>query len=186
MTRFDLENDRDLGRFSVGRGTYWDPSTEFRTYTAEERIVIGRYCSIAPRVTIIAGGEHNADLPSTWPFDNFLRGRRNPTRTYRTIQSTIIGSDVWIGYGAHVAGGANVGHGAIIGAHAVVVKDIPPYAIVIGNPARILRFRFEPPVIQKLLDIAWWNWSPREISERLDSFYMTAAQFVDIYAPKSS
>lgn len=156
----DLENDRILpsNSFSdcvhIGRGTYWHPASRFHTYVAGEKIIVGRYCSIAEDVFIASGGEHHLDTVSTWPFDNFIFGIGNPSRTYRRKSDTIVGSDVWIGHGAHVFGGCNVGHGAVIGARAVVSKDVPPYAIVVGNPARIVRHRFDERTRSALLAIA--------------------------------
>lgn len=174
----DIEHDREWGAIHVGRGTYWDPSAKLITYLPDERIIIGRYCSIAAEVTIATGGEHVTGHVSTWPLDNFLNGFANPTRTYRRIRDTIIGSDVWIGHGAHIAGGACVGHGAVVGARAVVMGDVPPYGIAIGNPARIIRYRFSADVVSALLKVAWWNWSPDQIRERVDDLYQHPEQFL--------
>jgi acetyltransferase-like isoleucine patch superfamily enzyme len=179
----DLENDRVLGQVSVGRGTYWDDSTRFVTYHPGESIHIGRYCSIAAEATIFAGGDHRPELASTWPFDNFLRNLPNPTRTYRqtarTRRGTIIGSDVWIGQGAHVAGGVEIGHGAVVGTKAVVFSDVPAYAIVLGNPATIIRHRFSPEIIAAMIELAWWEWPAEVVRERHDWFYEPIQKFVD-------
>jgi len=185
MSNYDLENDRDFGHFSVGRGTYWGPSAEFRTYTAVEKVEIGRYCSIAARAVICSGGQHHLETVSTWPFENFLDGRENPTRTYRPISNTVVGSDVWIGFGAFIGGSARIGDGAVIGASAVVMKDVPPYAIIAGNPGRILRFRFEPAIVEALLKIQWWNWPVDVISARREDFYKPIEQFIGLYEPPS-
>lgn len=174
----DFISDREIGSLCVGRGTYWDESTRFQTYSDGERIRIGRYCSIAAGVFIATGGEHRVNTVSTWPFDNFLRSVPNPSRTYKPIRDTMIGSDVWIGQGAHIAGGAQVGHGAVIGASAVVMSDVPPYAIVVGNRAEVVRHRFEGEVIAALLDIAWWDWSPEKIETNIELFYGDVHAFI--------
>ena len=80
---------------------------------------------------------------------------------------TIIGNDVWISRGAHIMSGVFIGNGAVIGAHTVVAKNVPPYAIVVGNPARIIKYRFDPETIRKLQAIRWWNWSLEKIHEHL-------------------
>ncbi|MEA2860829.1 MAG: hypothetical protein QOC72_2868 [Methylobacteriaceae bacterium] len=180
---YDLEDDRVIGNASIGRGTYWGLNTRFVTFLESERVVIGRYCSIADNVTIASGGEHWTSTVSTWPFDNFITGLPNPTRTYRPIPDTVIGSDVWIGFGAHIVGGSRVGHGAVIGARAVVMGDVPPYAIVAGNRAEVIRHRFSADIIEALLAIAWWEWPPARIAENLDMFYGDIDSFIAKHVP---
>ena len=84
---------------------------------------------------------------------------------------TEIGNDVWLGSGATILAGVRIGHGAVIGARAVVAKDIPPYAIAVGNPAQVLRLRFREDTIQRLLDLAWWNWELERILANLEFLY---------------
>jgi acetyltransferase-like isoleucine patch superfamily enzyme len=78
---------------------------------------------------------------------------------------TNIGSDVWIGDGVYVKAGVTIGHGAVIGMGAVVTKDVPPYAVFAGNPAKLIRYRFDQSVIEKLLEIAWWDFSDKKIKK---------------------
>jgi len=80
---------------------------------------------------------------------------------------TVIGSDVWIGYGATLLGGVQIGDGAVIGARAVVASSVPPYAVVVGNPARIVRYRFEPSEVDVLLRIRWWEWNDEQVKRAL-------------------
>lgn len=132
---------------------------------------IGRFCSIAPGLTI-GDGQHPTDFLSTHPFqykgtkfsncpeyDEF----KTVTRNRRQLPVGDIGSDVWIGSGVTILRGVNVGHGAIIGAGAVVTKDVGPYEIVAGVPARVLRFRFTEDVIARLLQLQWWNYTLKSL-----------------------
>lgn len=174
-----LTEDQDFGFVRIGRGTYWEPGlTDFKHY-AVEPIIIGRYCSISARAVIQGGGEHDYKLISTWPFDNFLDGKTNPTRSYRVGRPTVIGSDVWIGLGALIKSGVNVGHGAVIGGGAVVSEDVPPYAVVAGNPATLRRFRFAPEQIAALLRVRWWEWTVEEIADRRELFYGDLDAFLE-------
>ena len=167
----------------MGIGTYHMENVRFVTWIPDEKIIIGNYCSIAADVTICSGGGHRPELASTWPFEGFLLKKRNPTRSYKTTRNTVIGNDVWVGHGAHVVGGCQVGDGVVIGARAVVFSDVPPYAIVIGNPAKIVRYRFSQTTIDRMLRIAWWNWPIETIRERMEWFFRPIDEFVDQFDP---
>ncbi len=182
----DLINDRQLESVSIGRGTYWNHERfVVDLFHHANKLNIGRYCSISSDVKFVVGGQHVMTHVSTWPFDHFLNGTPLGGRSDKPAQTTQIGSDVWIGTGAHIGGGITVGHGAVIGGGAVVMKDVPPYAIVIGNPLRILRYRFDAPIIASLLQIAWWEWSPELIASRVESFYLPIEEFVAMYLPQA-
>jgi virginiamycin A acetyltransferase len=169
---------------TVGRYTYYDPNDiRFLTYVADERIVVGQFCSLASGTLICAGGHHATDTVSTWPFDNFFLGRENPTRTYRSSRPTVLGNDVWTGCRAHIMPGVHVGNGAVVAAHAVVFSDVPDYAIVAGNPARVVRYRFSSAVVQRLLRIAWWDWPEEKIRANLEWFYRPVTEFVEQFDP---
>jgi hypothetical protein len=176
----DLHHDRLFTIGMIGRGTYWDPSTKFVVYNLPaEQLVIGRYCSISADATIMTGGEHATDQVSTWPFDNFVDSLPNPTRSYRVKPNTTLGSDVWMGRSAFVGGGANVAHGVVIGAGAVVMRDLEPYAVAVGNPAKVIRLRFSEKIVEQLLRIAWWDWTAEEVIERRELFYGSVEAFVE-------
>lgn len=122
---------------------------------------IGSFCSIANKVTI-GGATHPMHFVSTSPV--FL-SHKDSVKTkfanfnYLPIIETDIGHDVWIGEGVYIKSGIKIGTGAIIGMASVVTKDVPPYAIYAGNPAKLIRYRFNDEIISGLLKIEWWNWS---------------------------
>jgi len=124
-----------------------------------ERLIIGKFCQIADGVTFItASANHRYDGFSSFPFAVFLDMDRKRPSMPAPGRDTVIGHDVWFGAGAKILPGANIGTGCIIGAGAVVSGAIPPYSIVTGNPAQVLRRRFDDSTIARLLEIEWWNW----------------------------
>lgn len=137
---------KQLQNVLVGRNTYKLVSGMF-----SPNVIIGRYCSISHNVNIGATN-HNMNFLSTGFFQNTVEADISENNGY-----TIIGCDVWIGVNATIIGGAKIGHGAVIGAGAVIKKEIPPYAIVVGNPAKIIKYRFSDEVIADLLDTKWWT-----------------------------
>lgn len=147
--------------FQIGVGTYGAPNIDF--HNAGATLKIGNYCSIAPRVTILLGGEHHHDWASNYPFSLLHDEARHLTGYPLTKGDVFIGNDVWIGYEALILSGVKIGDGAVIAARSVVSKDVEPYSIVGGVPAKHLRYRFSPETIEELLKIAWWNWSFEEI-----------------------
>lgn len=133
---------------------------------------IGSFCSIASYCAI-GGGRHPMNAVSTSPV--FYAGRNSIGKNFSSIpeeknQGVEIGNDVWIGEAAFINDGLKIGTGAVIGAHSVVTKDVPPYAIVAGAPARILRYRFDEETIQRLLESKWWEWSDERLSRVADCF----------------
>ena len=154
-------------RVKVGRFTYGAP--RLLLWDEHERIRIGSFCSIADEVTIFGGGEHRTDWITTFPLrialGDPLAGKDGHPAT-RGL--TRIGNDVWLGYRAVVLSGVTVGDGGVVGAGAVVASDVPPYAIVAGNPARIVRYRFPQEVVAKLLELRWWDWPLEKIRRHLD------------------
>lgn len=167
---------------TVGAHTYHGPDLALFRWGAE-RITIGKFCSISQGVKILAGGNHRTtDAVSTFPFDTLLTKTANhPTndRSYDPKNGDIeIGNDVWIGYGASILGSCKIGHGAVIAANAAVFTDIPPYAIAVGNPARVTKYRFDEGAIEDLLKIAWWRWPESMIRANVDAFYLPIYEFI--------
>ena len=133
---------------------------------------IGSFCSIASYCSI-GGGKHPIDAVSTSPV--FHSGRNILRKNFAYFPEeknigVIIDNDVWIGESVFIKDGVHIGTGAIVGAHSVVTKDVPPYAIVAGVPAKVLRMRFGNDIIQKLLDSKWWEWSDEKIQENVNFF----------------
>lgn len=122
-------------------------------------VKVGSFCSIADNVTIFIGGNHRTDWVTTYPFGHINQnvfpwhGKGHPA----TKGDVVIGNDVWIGSGSTILSGIRIGDGAVIAANSVVVKDIPAYAIVGGNPAKVLKMRFSRKQIDKLLQNPWWE-----------------------------
>lgn len=131
-----------------------------------DKLIIGKFCSIARGVEFVMNGaNHPMDGVSAFPFGIFIDGQPAiPKEIVKNKGDTVIGNDVWIGQNATFMPGVKVGDGSIVGANAVVAKDIPPYAIAVGNPARVVKMRFDDATIQKLLKIKWWD-LPVEVIE---------------------
>ena len=140
---------------TVGDYTYGKPKV--KKYAGNMKLKIGKFCSIANDVIFLLGGEHRADWISTYPF-NFLVKDFSYIKGHPKIKGDInVGNDVWIGHGVKILSGVNIGDGAVIGANTLVTKDVPNYAIVAGNPAQIIHYRFDEDTIKKLEKIKWWN-----------------------------
>jgi virginiamycin A acetyltransferase len=154
--------------FSIGHASYGRPKVRFAESGA--KLAIGHFCSIADGVEILLGGNHRTDWVSTYPFPEFranwpmVAGRADH---HASRGDVIIGHDVWLGSQAMILSGVTIGHGAVVGARAVVSRDVPPYAIVAGNPARVLRSRFSPDEVAALLETAWWDWPQEKIARHL-------------------
>jgi virginiamycin A acetyltransferase len=165
-------------RIEVGEYSYYDDPDDpleferdaFLYAHGPERLIIGRYCAIASGVRFVMPGANHADLgPSTFPFGIF--GEPWAEQTMDLVMGassrgdTVVGNDVWLGYGALVLPGVTIGHGAIVAAASVVASDVPPYAIVGGNPAREIRRRYEDEDVERLLRAAWWDWPVELVTE---------------------
>ncbi|MBM4263023.1 MAG: CatB-related O-acetyltransferase [Deltaproteobacteria bacterium] len=152
--------------YEFGRGSYAG-DLEVLSWGEGATLRVGNFCSIADGVTILLGGEHRTDWVTSYPFSVLWDKARHIVGHPATKGDVTIGSDVWLGRKCLILSGVTVGHGAAVAAHAVVTKDVPPFAIVGGNPARVIKYRFTPEEIAGLLKIAWWNWPDEEIRKSL-------------------
>ncbi|GAB1580755.1 CatB-related O-acetyltransferase [Phyllobacterium phragmitis] len=139
-----------------------------------DRLIIGKFCAIAAGTTFIMNGaNHPLDGFSTYPFGIFggdWAAAFDMEKLGRTVRGdTVVGNDAWIGMNATVMPGVTIGDGAVIATRSVVSRDVPPYAIVAGNPARVVKMRFDEATISRLLDIAWWNWPVDKITRNIDA-----------------
>jgi virginiamycin A acetyltransferase len=139
-----------------------------------DRLVIGKFCAIAEGTRFIMNGANHAMSGfSTYPFNIFGHGWEEgfdvATWQKENRGDTVIGNDVWIGMEAVVMPGIAIGHGAIVAAKSVVTHDVPPYAIVAGNPAKVVKLRFDEATVARLLKAAWWDWPADKIGRNLDA-----------------
>jgi virginiamycin A acetyltransferase len=155
-------------KYEIGKYTYGAPIV--KDWHHSSTLKIGNFCSIAENVTILLGGNHPTDWISSFPFGFIFEDFRE--RHYQSPKLTkgdvIIGNDVWIGINVTILSGVTIGDGAIVAANSIVTKNVLPYTIVAGNPAKVLKKRFDDDAISKLLIIQWWNWEIEKIKENLD------------------
>ncbi len=137
-----------------------------------DKLIIGKFCAIARGAKFIMNGaNHRLSGLSTYPFQIFGNGWEKVTPKPEDLPykgDTVIGNDVWIGYDALIMPGVHIGNGAIIASRAVVTADVPAYTVVGGNPAKILKARFAPDVINTLETLSWWDWPIEKITRHLD------------------
>ena len=175
-------------RAQIGAYTYGNPKI-VTTYNG--KVLIGKFCSIADDVSIV-GDNHSfrkvANFPLPWWLENIKRipfQKPNASFGQRKELPIVIGNDVWIGAGAIILPEVKIGDGAIIGAGAVVTHDVPAYAIVVGVPAKILRYQFGQKQIDQLEKIAWWNWNDDKIIKNIGKFYGDVDEFIKEFGDSS-
>ena len=152
-----------------------------------EKLIIGKFCSIACGTKFLFNcANHTLKSLSTYTFPLFYEEweleKSNITTAWDNKGDIVIGNDVWIGYEAVIMAGVHIGDGAIIAARAVVTKDVPPYTIVGGTPAKEIRKRFDTEVIQQLLKLKWWDWSTNKIRQCLP--YIAEGKLDELLAMK--
>lgn len=139
-----------------------------------DKLVIGKFCSIACGAKFIfTSANHSLQSLSTYPFPLFFEewdlDKKKVTQAWNNMGDIIIGNDVWIGYEAVIMQGVTIGDGAIIGTRAVVTKDVPPYTIVGGIPAKPIKKRFTEEIISVLLEVKWWNWPYERVKQNIEA-----------------
>ena len=137
-----------------------------------DKLIIGKFCAIASGVKFIMNGaNHNINSFTTYPFGAFGKGWEAGIDSLKNISSkgdTVIENDVWIGMGATIMPGVKIGNGAIVATKSVVTKDVEPYSIVGGNPAKLIKKRFDDEIIKLLLEAKWWDWSIEKITKNIE------------------
>jgi len=174
----------DAPNIEIGEYTYYDDPEGPDRFVEKcvlhhypfigDKLIIGRFCSIAEGARFIMNGaNHVLSGFSTYPFNIFGHGWEegfDVESWRREIRGdTVIGNDVWIGMEAIIMPGVKIGDGAIVGGRAVVTRAVPAYAVVAGNPARVMKMRFDRATVRRLLEIAWWNWPADKITRNLDA-----------------
>ena len=178
-----LKNAITRGSISVGDYTMYNDTVHdprdfeknnvlYHYPVNRDRLIIGRFCSIACGAKFLfTSANHAMRSLSTYPFPIFFEewglDRTRVADAWDNKGDIVVGSDVWIGYEAVVLSGVTIGDGAIIGARAVVTRNVPPYAIVGGVPARLIRKRFDDKTIETLLRLKWWNWPSEKIARHI-------------------
>ncbi|WP_448571773.1 Vat family streptogramin A O-acetyltransferase [Trichothermofontia sp.] len=177
-----IKNTVNNPNIIIGDYTYYDDPEDSENFERNvlyhfpfigDKLMIGKFCAIARGVKFIMNGaNHSMAGFSTYPFFIFSHGwERVAAADEGAVMKgdTVIGNDVWLGYESVIMPGVAIGDGAIVAAKSVVTKDVPAYAIVGGNPAQILRYRFAEETIAQLLEIAWWHWDVAKISRNLEA-----------------
>ena len=165
----------------IGDYTYYDDPDDSEDFERNvlyhypfmgDKLIIGKFCALAHGVKFIMNGaNHKVSGFSTSPFSILGRGWERVTPQLHDLPykgDTVVGNDVWLGYEALVLPGVRIGDGAVVAAGSVVTSEVPPYAVVGGNPARVIRQRFPDATIAALLHIAWWNWDIAKITRNLE------------------
>jgi virginiamycin A acetyltransferase len=165
----------------LGEYTYYDDPEDSEGFERNvlyhfpfigDKLVIGKFCAIARDVRFIMNGaNHKLSGISTYPFQIFGNGWEKVMPKPGDLPykgDTLIGNDVWIGYDALIMPGVKIGNGAIVSSRSVVVSDVPAYTIVGGNPAKIIRQRFDPDTVARLEALAWWDWPIETVTRHLD------------------
>ena len=168
LTHITNKKDVQSGRLIVGKQTYGEISIIDANLS---KIIIGNYCSIAENTLFILG-YHRTDLITTYPFkflNEYYPNAQVVEEDHISKGDIIVGNDVWIGAGVTIMSGVKIGDGAVIGSGSIVTKDVEPYSIVVGNPAKFLKYRVEDPMQrQQLQEIAWWNWSEEKVCRNIN------------------
>jgi len=156
-----------MKNITVGRYSYGDIKVIRSGSTS--KLMIGDFVSIAPEVSFVIDSEHNMDTISTFPFKTIVLGKAEPELPVKG--DIIVGDDVWIGYRATIMSGVHIGQGAVIAAGSVVTKDVPPYAIVGGVPAKVIKYRFDEDMINDLLKTDYSTMDKNYIENNIEKLY---------------
>lgn len=167
-------------QYKIGNNCYGLPV--IKQSHKDATLVIGSYCSFASNVQIFLGGGHRTDWVTTYPFPAFHLSAKH-IQNYSTSKGNVgIGNDVWLCANCVILSGVTIGDGAVIANGAIVTKDVPPYAIVGGNPAKLIRWRFDEPTRNALQTSKWWDWPEQELLNIVDKLCSEKIQDFLAYA----
>ncbi|MEQ1766567.1 MAG: CatB-related O-acetyltransferase [Methylotenera sp.] len=152
---------KEYPNYKIGNNNYGVPN--IKNPHTEATLSIGSFCSIAPNVKIYMGGMHRSDWITTYPFPAFFTHVAHIQNWAPTKGDVNIGNDVWLCANSVILSGVTIGHGAVVANSAVVTKDVAPYEIVGGNPAKHIRWRFDEATREALLESKWWDWPEDEV-----------------------
>ncbi len=170
--------------YQIGDWTYGHPFVDY--WRPGRKLTIGRFSSIGPEAVILLGGNHLMDTVSTYPFKEWMGGDEALPTMECSRGDVTIGNDVWVGRAAMILSGVTIGDGAVVGAGAVVARDIAPYSVVVGNPARHVRYRIDEALIPAMLRLAWWDWPDDRVRAAQRDLHSTdVAAFLRKYAAAS-
>lgn len=178
----------------IGDYTYYDDPEDSENFERNvlyhypfvgDKLVIGKFCALARGVKFVMNGaNHKLSGISTYPFSIFGNGWEKVMPAMSDLPykgDTVVGNDVWIGYEALVLPGVIIGNGAIVAARSVVTADVPAYTIVGGNPAKPIKARFSPDVVEKLETLSWWNWPIAVITQHLECIVAGDVAALNVY-----
>lgn len=165
----NMENIFDITSVEVGKGSYGGIKVINYCKQPNLKLYIGNYCSIGGDVTFLLGGEHNLNTFSTYPFKARIISKGE--KEAGSKGNIVIGDDVWIGHGSIILSGITIGQGAVVAAGSVVNKDVPPYSIVAGVPARVIKYRFTENIIKKMLEYDFSKLEIKTLKEHEKSLY---------------
>lgn len=161
LHRGQLRFNKRHPAYRIGLGTYGMPIVH--DWSEGSTLAIGAFCSISANVNILLGGGHRTDWISTYPFPAFMEEAAGIPDYGTTRGDVEIGNDVWLGMGCTILSGVTIGTGAVVAAGAVVTRDVAPYSIVGGNPAKVINWRFSEDERKALLETKWWDWPESEL-----------------------
>lgn len=168
-SRYSNQRLSDVKNCEFGDFTYGKPI--IMDFGEGSKLKVGKFCSISTNVTILLGGNHRIDWVTTYPFNamskDFPYGKNIKGHPW-SKGDVVIGNDVWIGQNATILSGVSIGDGAVIASNAVVTKNVDSYEIVAGNPAKVIKKRFNDKIITELLEIKWWDWDNEKININIE------------------
>lgn len=170
-------------KYKIGKASYGMPTVH--SYHDSATLNIGSYCSIASNVQIFLGGQHRINWVSSYPFPLFFQMDSTYKEEFLLTDSkgdVIVGSDVWLCANCTILSGVTIGHGAVIANGAMVSRDVEPYAVMAGNPAKLIKWRFDESTRKALLESAWWEWPEDEIKKVMHNLCTEDVSYFLTYA----